>query len=86
MKRTVEVFSAGCEVCSDFLSRLSSIACGSCDIKVHDTHNPEIAQRAKSLGINSLPALVVNGSLIAPSSVEWYSDQVLRESGIGMEQ
>jgi glutaredoxin 3 len=83
MARQVEIFSAGCGVCKDFLSRVKAIACNSCNVTVLDTQQPDIAERAKGLGIRSLPALVVNGKLVSPDAQEWYSDTVIRESGIG---
>jgi len=62
-KRKVEIFSAGCGCCEETINLVKSIACSSCDITVLDMNRPEIAERAKSLGVRSVPALVINGEL-----------------------
>ncbi len=58
-KRKVEIFSAGCGCCQETISLVKSIACPSCDITVLDMNQPEIAERAKSLGVRSVPAVVI---------------------------
>jgi glutaredoxin len=62
-KRTIEIFSAGCPACEETVELVNRIACPSCDVTVLDMRNPEVAQRAKSLGIRSVPAVVINGTL-----------------------
>ncbi len=62
-KRKVEVIVAGCPVCDETVKLIERIACPSCDVQVVDTHEPEVAERAKTLGIRSLPAVVVDGKL-----------------------
>ena len=42
-KREVEVFSAGCGMCDETVALVQSLACGSCDVVVHDMHQPEAA-------------------------------------------
>jgi len=58
-KRKVEIFSAGCGCCEETINLVKSIACSSCDITVLDMNRPEIAERAKSLGVRSVPAVVI---------------------------
>jgi glutaredoxin 3 len=49
-KRKVEVFSAGCAVCDETVALVQSLACESCDVVVHDMHQPEVAATAKRFG------------------------------------
>ncbi len=61
-KRKVEIFSAGCGCCEETIRLVKSIACPSCDITVLDMKQRDIAERAKSLGVRSVPAVVINGN------------------------
>ena len=62
-KRTVEVFSAGCPTCEKAVALVNRIACPSCDVTVLDMHDAAVAQRAKSLGVRSVPAVAIDGKL-----------------------
>ena len=61
-KRKVEVFSAGCACCHDTIALVKKIACSSCEVTIHDMNKHEVAERAKHLGIRSVPAVVIDGS------------------------
>ena len=63
--RTVEVFSAGCTVCTDTIEMVQRVACPSCVVTVLDMRDPAVARRAKDLGIRSVPAVVIDGTLAA---------------------
>ncbi|MCK5366095.1 MAG: thioredoxin family protein, partial [Gammaproteobacteria bacterium] len=63
MKRTVEVFSAGCAVCDELVRRVNAIACPSCDVVVLDMQQPDVVGRAKSLGVATVPAVAIDGAL-----------------------
>jgi glutaredoxin len=62
-KRTVEVFSAGCPVCDETIEMVKGIACPDCEVTVLDLKDATVADRAKSLGIRSVPAVVIDGKL-----------------------
>ena len=62
-KHTVEIFSAGCQVCKDFVARIKKIACPSCEVVVLDMKELEVSNRAKSLNISSIPSVVIDGRL-----------------------
>lgn len=64
-KRTVEVFSAGCAVCDDTVALVRRLACPSCDVAVLDMQDPNVAARAKSLSVRSVPAVAIDGKLAA---------------------
>jgi glutaredoxin 3 len=70
-KRKIEIFSAGCSACEDTINLVNKLACSSCDVRVLDMKDAAIAQRAKSLGIQSVPAVVVDGKLASCCIGHW---------------
>ena len=83
-KRKVEIFSAGCSCCEETINVVKSIACSSCDITVLDMNRPEIAERAKSLGVRSVPAVIINGELAGCCAGRGPDEQTLRSAGLGV--
>ncbi|MEW6154002.1 MAG: thioredoxin family protein [Actinomycetota bacterium] len=64
--RRVEVFSAGCPVCDTTVAELTALIDGRHQLVVHDLHgDAEAADRARSYGVRTVPAVVVDGSLLA---------------------
>ena len=61
--RKVEIFSAGCPACDEVVKLVESIACPSCDVTVLDMNDPGVANRAKGLGVRSVPAVAIDGKL-----------------------
>jgi hypothetical protein len=82
-KRSVEVYSAGCAVCDDAVKRIKAIACPSCDVTVLDMSEPAVARRAAALGIRSLPAVVIDGTLADCCAGRGPDEAVLRAAGLG---
>jgi glutaredoxin len=82
-KRQVEVFSAGCGACQATIDLINQIACPSCEITVHDMHDAGVAQRAKALGIRSVPAVVINGNLADCCAGRGPDAATLRAAGLG---
>lgn len=82
-KRSVEVFSAGCSACDDAVKMVRDIACPSCDVSVLDMHDPKVASRAKSLGIRSVPAIVIDGKLADCCTGRGPDELTLRAAGLG---
>ena len=83
-KRKVEIFSAGCGCCEDVITLVKRIACPSCDITVLDMKQREVAERAKSLGVRSVPAVVIDGKLAGCCAGRGPEEPTLREAGIGV--
>ena len=79
--RKVEVFSAGCAVCEQAIEMVRNAARSSCELIVHDMKDTRIAERAKSLGIRSVPAVVIDGKLVG--SGRGVDEQALRAAGLG---
>jgi glutaredoxin 3 len=82
-KRTLEIFSAGCPACEDTIDLVNRVACPSCDVTVLDMRDPEIARRAKRLGIRSVPAVVINDQLADCCAGRGPDEQTLRAAGLG---
>lgn len=82
-KRKVEVFSAGCAVCDDVVNLVKASACASCDVTVLDTNDIQVAQRAKSLGIARVPAVVIDGVLADCCASGRVNVATLRAAGLG---
>lgn len=82
-KRKVEIFSAGCPVCQETIDLVSRLACTSCEISVLDMKNSDTAQRAKELGVRSVPAVAINGQLADCCAGRGIDENLLRAVGLG---
>lgn len=82
-KRSVEIFSAGCPMCTETVELVNRLACPSCEVTVVDMHQVQTASRAKALGIRSLPAVVIDGRLADCCSGTGIDANSLRSSGVG---
>ena len=84
-KRTVEVFSAGCPACEEAVELVNRVACESCNVSVLDMKDSNVAERAKSLGIHSVPAIVIDGKLADCCAGRGPDEGALRAAGLGRE-
>jgi len=82
-KRRIEVFSAGCPACRETVELVESLACPSCDVTLRDMHDVAVARRAQSLGIRSVPAVVIDGRLVACCAGDGPNPETLRGAGLG---
>lgn len=82
-KRKIEVFSAGCPVCHETVEMVKRISCASCEIDVLDMKDPFVADRAKRLGIRSVPAVVIDGELAGCCAGRGPDEATLKNAGIG---
>lgn len=62
-KRKIEVYSAGCAICQLVVDAIKAEACSSWEVIVHDMQDSQVARRAMDLGIQSVPAVVMDGKL-----------------------
>jgi glutaredoxin 3 len=81
--RKVEIFSAGCPACKETIELVKQLSCPSCEVTVLDMNDSSVANRAKSLGIRSVPAVVVNGTLASCCAGRGPDEGALRAAGIG---
>lgn len=64
--RRVEVFSAGCKTCQRTIEQLREQIDSRHEIVVHDMNNDKGAvEKAEAFGIRTVPAVVVDGFLLA---------------------
>ena len=82
-KRKIEIFSAGCPACEAAISRIQDLACSSCEVVVLDMKDAGIAQRAKDLGVRSVPAVAVDGKLADCCTGRGPDEAVLQAAGLG---
>ncbi len=83
-RRSVEIFSAGCPVCETTISQVQELACSSCAVEVVDMNAPGVAARAARLGIESLPAVAVDGVLAGCCAGGGIDLETLRAMGVGV--
>ena len=81
--RKIEIFSAGCPACETTISRIRALACPSCEIAVLDMNEADVAARAKDLGIESVPAVVIDGKLADCCAGRGPDEEVLKAAGLG---
>ncbi len=82
-KRQIEVFGAGCPACEETIRLVESVACPSCEVAVLDMNDPSVASRAKSLGIRSVPSVVIDGKLADCCAGRGPDEAMLRSAGLG---
>jgi len=82
-QRTVEIFSAGCPACEDVIALMNRMVCPSCEVTVRNMHDPAVAHRAQSLGIRTVPAVVIDGALAACCTGGGPDEATLRAMGVG---
>ncbi len=82
-KRQIEIFSAGCAVCEAAIARIDEIACPSCEVTTLDMNAPGVAERAETLGVRSLPAVVIDGKLADCCTKQGVDEAALRAAGLG---
>ena len=85
-KRQVEVYSAGCPVCEETIDLINRLACESCEVTVLDMKDSVVAARARKLGVRSVPAVAIDGTLAACCIGAGPDEAALRAAGIGRSQ
>jgi len=83
-KRRVEIFSAGCKTCQRTIEQLREQIDSRHEIVVHDMHNDDgAAERAEAFGIRTVPAIVVDGFLLACCKNTGPTLRELQAAGLG---
>jgi len=82
-KKRVEVFSAGCPACDQTIALVNQLACPSCEVEVLDMHQPDVAARASSYGILSVPSVAIDGKLAGCCSGLGPEKSALQAAGLG---
>lgn len=82
-KRKIEVFSAGCSACEETVHLVNRIACPSCEVSILNMKDPNVVSRARSLGIRSVPAVVIDGRPADCCTGRGPDEATLRAAGLG---
>ncbi len=82
-QKKVETFSAGCSLCTETVERVRRLAGPSCTVSVLDMRQESIARLAKAMGIRTLPAVVIDGTLAACCQGQGPNEATLRAAGLG---
>ena len=82
-KRKIEIFSAGCPACEETIELVNRVACSSCEVSVLDMNDSKTADRAKALGIRTVPAVAIDGKLADCCSDRGPDEATLRAAGLG---
>lgn len=83
-KRKIEIFSAGCPVCQEAIAAIEKNVCASCDVTILDMNDAAVSSRATSLGIKSIPAVVIDGKLAGCCAGRGPDIEVLKAAGLGV--
>jgi hypothetical protein len=87
MKRTVEIFTAGCPVCNPVIELVKETACENCEIIVYDLvkqcEEKVCIIKMKEYEIIKLPSVVINGELLNCCKGTQITREDLLEAGIG---
>lgn len=82
-KQTIEVFTAGCPCCDDAVRAVREASCERCDVRILDMKDPAVAARAAKLGVQRVPAVVINGKLADCCATGNVNIDALRSMGLG---
>lgn len=63
-KRKVEVFTAGCPVCTDLVDLVKATACPDCEVTIYNLNQGQSVEEAKRYGVTAVPSVVVEGKLL----------------------
>jgi len=80
--RKVEVFVAGCPACDEAVKMVERLKCPACDVSIRDMRDPAVVEDARKLGVRSVPAVAVNGTLL-DCCAGGVDESVLRKAGVG---
>jgi len=82
-KRQIEILTGGCPVCEPAVQTVKEMACPDCEITVYDLSDPANASKARQFGIKTVPAVIVNGSLVSCCENTGPQKADLQAAGIG---
>ncbi len=82
-KRKIEIFSAGCPACQEAVKMVQNLACSDCEVNILDMNDPQVANRAKGLGVRSVPAVAIDGKLAGCCAGRGPDEATLKAAGIG---
>lgn len=86
-KRKIEIFTAGCPVCEETVKQVQEAACPSCEVIIYDLNKGcetnECRDKAKEYGVNSVPAVAIDGKLATCCTNNKINIDTLKQAGLG---
>lgn len=67
MRKTIEVFSAGCSLCKETIETVNRLA-GSHQVVIYDMNTSEAVKKAKDYGVRCVPAVVIDAKMVSCSA------------------
>jgi protein-disulfide isomerase len=61
-KRQVEIFTGNCPLCDETVRMVQELACPTCEVSVYNLR--EDLEKAQQYGVNAVPAIAINGTLV----------------------
>jgi len=83
-KRKVEVFTSNYCCSENLITAIRAAACPSCEVRVLDVTAAEVAERAKQLGVQFVPAVAINDELVCCPCECGPDLSKLRDAGLGV--
>lgn len=82
-KRKVEVFTAGCPVCTDLVDLVKATVCPDCEVSIYNLNQGQGVAEAKRYGVTAVPSVVVEGKLLDCCKRTHPTEHDLKAAGIG---
>jgi len=79
-KKKIEIFSAGCSACNETIEMVKRLAGSAHDLVIHDMHQSEIESKARSYGVRSVPAVVIDGKLASCCAGRGPEEHILKSA------
>lgn len=79
----IEIFSAGCPACQEAIESVKQLAGSSTEVEVLDMHEQGVAEKARQYGVQSVPAVAINGQLADCCTGRGVDLEMLRRQGVG---
>ena len=87
-KRRVEVFTAGCPICDETVTLVTSVTCPCCDVQIYDLREGcrtnECREKTSAYGVTAVPSIAVDGVLLECCQRPPVTETMLRAAGIGL--
>jgi len=81
--RNIDVFSAECPACQKAIELVNNLACPTCEVRVLQMHDPDVARQTERLDIRSVPAIAIDGKLASCCEGRGPDEALLRSDGLG---
>jgi len=78
--RQIEIFTADCPLCDETVQLVQELTCPSCEVSVYDLRENESREKAQQYGVNAVPAIAINGTLVLTGKP---SRERLQAAGVG---